>query len=73
MDDMVRPELRATGQGLSAALVFGWGGAARNYLGGLLFDRIAVPILYRLSACVAVGATLLCLPVRRAQILRTNG
>ena len=73
MDERVRPELRATGQDLGAAPVFDGGGPAGNYPGGLPFDPRNVPALYRLSACVAVRATLLSLPVPRPQVLRTNG
>jgi PPP family 3-phenylpropionic acid transporter len=61
VDERVRPDLRATGQGLYAAWVFGVGGVAGNYLGGLLFDRMTLPGLYRVSALVALGATILCL------------
>lgn len=73
VDEMVRPQLRATGQGLYAALVFGLGGVAGNALGGLLFDRMGLPALYRLSALVAVGATCLCLRVPRSRRTRPGG
>jgi len=64
VDERVRPDLRATGQGLYAAWVFGVGGVAGNSLAGLLFDRMVLPGLYRLSALVALGATILCLCIR---------
>jgi MFS transporter, PPP family, 3-phenylpropionic acid transporter len=65
VEAMVPPELRATGQGLYAAGVFGFGGMAGNYLAGRLFDRIGLGTLYRLAAVFSVSATLLSLGFRQ--------
>ncbi len=64
VDETVREDLRATGQGLYAAGVFGVAGLSGNFLAGHLFDRIGLPALYRLSAIVGFAAALLCLWVR---------
>ncbi|HEY7675544.1 MAG TPA: MFS transporter [Candidatus Methylomirabilis sp.] len=72
VDERVRPGLRGAGQGLYAAWVFGVGGVAGNSLGGLLFDRVDLPGLYRLSALVALGATILCLRLRPPHGLRPD-
>lgn len=64
VDEMVRPDLRATGQGLYAAVVFGLGGVVGNALAGRLFDRMDRAGLYRVSALLAAGAALLSLGVR---------
>ncbi len=73
VDAMVLPDLRGTGQGLYAAGVFGVGGVAGNALGGVLFDRMGLPALYRLCALIAVGATLLCLRVPGSRQTRSDG
>jgi len=65
VDEMVRPDLRATGQGLYAAAVFGVGGLAGNFFAGHLFDRLGLVPLYRLAAVLAGGGALLGLLVRR--------
>ncbi len=58
VDEMIRPELRATGQGLYAAGVFGVGGLVGNVGAGWLFDTVGLPAVYRLAGVLAVGATL---------------
>jgi PPP family 3-phenylpropionic acid transporter len=58
MDEMIRPELRATGQGIFAAGVFGVGGLVGNLGAGRLFDAVGLPALYRLAGVLAMGATL---------------
>jgi PPP family 3-phenylpropionic acid transporter len=59
VDSMVPPDLRATGQGLFAASIFGLSGVAGTFLAGRLLDAVGLVGIYRLSAFIAVAATLL--------------
>jgi PPP family 3-phenylpropionic acid transporter len=66
VDEMIRPELRATGQGLFAAGVFGVGGLVGNFVAGWLFDGVGLSALYRLAGVLAMGAALAGVLLERA-------
>ena len=72
VDETVLPDLRATGQGLFAAGVFGVSGVAGNSLAGCLFDGVGMVSLYRLSAVIAACATVLSFRLGRGASARTE-
>ncbi|MBI3076922.1 MAG: MFS transporter [Deltaproteobacteria bacterium] len=60
--------LRTTGQGLFSAMTFGVGGTLGNLLSGWLFEPLGMPILYLVSAAIAVvGTAVLALSVSPAR------
>jgi PPP family 3-phenylpropionic acid transporter len=59
VDALVPDGLRATAQGVFAAVTFGLGGLAGNTLAGLLYEPLGMAQLYGAAAALAVGATVL--------------
>jgi PPP family 3-phenylpropionic acid transporter len=56
LDIAVPAALRATGQGLYAAVTFGLGGIVGNVASGALVDRVGMPRLYAAAAVLALAA-----------------
>ena len=59
VDALARPGLRATTQGLFAAVTFGIGGLLGSLLGGWLYEPLGMRRLFLLTAAISAAAALL--------------
>ena len=54
VDVLVRPELRATGQGLRLTIAFGLAPVIGTAVGGLVFEHLGAPALFRGAAVTSL-------------------